>query len=269
MQSENTAGASTETENNAGESEGIASLGDMLALDEPGEQPGDDAGASGEESGSEETKPTKFNDLAGKLGLELDDLYKLEISQAEDGTPVTVENLKDYYAEQANIELRETEFEERRIKQEADLMKAQDELREIIAALPERAVKPEVLQKVREKHDAQMKLERKKTLDVIPEWADDERRTKDIEKMSEHLQQYGYPVNYLERVADHRMMKYIRDSYLREQRIRAALAKVKAGKPNPTKPSRPNGKGPSKRPLAGVKRGNTRNKLEAVFSQLD
>ena len=45
----------------------------------------------------EEAAPTKFNDLAGKLGVELDDLYKLEVSQAEDGTPVTVEDLKDHY----------------------------------------------------------------------------------------------------------------------------------------------------------------------------
>lgn len=268
MQSESTAGAEEQTIVEAEESAGIQSLGEMLAESEPLKTE-NDAGASGEDSGSIDTTPTKFNDLAGKLGIELDELYKLEVSQAEDGSVVTVENLKDFYADQGDIELRETEFEERRIQQEADLMKAQDELREIIAALPERAVKPEVLQKVREKHEAQMTLERKKTLDVIPEWQDDERRTNDIEKMSEHLQQYGYPVNYLERVADHRMMKYIRDNYLREQRIRAALAKVKAGKPNPTKPSRPTGKAPSKRPLAGVKRGNTRNKLEAVFSDLE
>lgn len=266
MQSENTAGAETETsEADAGD---IVSLGDMLALDEPDEQ-SDDAGASGEDSGSDKPKPTKFNDLAGTLGIELDELYRLEISQSDDGTPVTVENLKDFYANQGDVELRETEFEERRIQQEADLMKAQDELREIMAALPERAIKPEVLQKVRAKHEAQMTRERQKTLDVIPEWRDETKRTADIEKMSEHLQQYGYPVNYLERVADHRMMKYIRDNYQREQRIRQALAKVKAGKPNPTKPSRKTGKAPSKQPLAGVKRGNTRNKLEAVFSDLE
>jgi len=266
MQSENTAGAGTSEEQQA---PGIEHLGELLTEEDTGEAPKNGAGAQGEESGSEETKPTKFNDLAGRLGIELDDLYKLEISQAEDGTPVTVENLKDHYARQADLSLREVEYEERRIQQEADLMQAQEELREVMAALPEKAIKPEILQKVRDKHAAQMKLERKRTLEVIPDWADEKRRTADLEGMSEHLKQYGYPVNHLERIADHRQIKYIRDNWQREQRIRKALEAVRAGKPNPTKPSKPTGKAPLKTPLTGVKRGQARNKLEAVFSQLD
>jgi hypothetical protein len=263
MQSENTAGAEQIEE----QEPGIEHLGEMLEMDEP--QGSDDAGASGEDSGSDDPKPTKFNDLAGKLGVELDDLYKLEISQAEDGTPVTIENLKDHYAKQGDLSLREIEFEERRTQQEAELMQAQEELRELMAALPEKAIKPEVLQKVRSKHDAQMNLERRRTLEVIPEWNDADKRLADLEGMSEHLKQYGYPVNHLERVADHRQIKYIRDNWQREQRIRIALERVRAGKPNPAKPSKPTGKAPQKRPLSGVKRGNARNKLEAVFSELD
>jgi len=267
MPSENTAGATEQTIEE--QQPGIESLGEMLAMDEPGEQPGDDSGESGEASGSDDAAPTKFNDLAGKLGLELDDLYKLEVSQAEDGTPVTVEDLKDNHAKQADLSLREIEFEERRTKSEADLMQAQNELRELMAALPEKAVKPEVLQKIRDKHEAQMTLERQRTLEVIPEWTDQETRTADMEGMSNHLKQYGYPVDHLERVADHRQIKYIRDNWLREQRIRKALDVVKAGKPNPTKPSKPTGRAPRKKPLAGVKRGNARNNLEAVFSDLE
>lgn len=264
MQSENTAGAEpqiTEIENTEA---GINNLAELL------EDEATDAGASqGTDSGSDESKPTKFNDLAGRLGVELDDLYKLEVSQAEDGSPITVEYLKDFHAKQADFELREIEFEERRTEQEAEMMQAQEELREVLAALPKNAVKPEVLQKIRDKHDAEVKVERQRALQVIPEWRDEKKRTQDIEGMVEHLQQYGYPVNYLERVVDHRMVKYIRDNWQREQRIRQALAKVKAGKPNPTKPSIPTGSKPSKRPLAGVKRGNARSKLEAVFSDLE
>ena len=231
----------------------------------------DGAGAPGKPSGSKKQngKPTKFNDLAGTLGVELDDLYKLEISQAEDGTPVTVENLKDHYAKQGDFVLREIDFEERRTAQESQLMQAQEELRELMAALPERAIKPEVLQKVRDKHELQVKQERKKTLEVIPDWNDEKTRTADIEGMADHLKQYGYPVDYLGRVADHRQMKYIRDNWQREQRIRKALAQVRAGKPNPTTKQKPAGKAALKKPLAGVKRGNTRNTLEAVFSELD
>ena len=260
MESENTAGAEQTTDDQPG----IEHLGALLAEDEV-----QDAGASDDaESGSKKTAPTKFNELAGKLGIELTDLYKLEVSQAEDGTPVTVENLKDYHTRQADFSMREIEFGERRTKQESELMQAQEELRELMAALPEKAIRPEVLQNIRNKHDAQRKLENQRTLEVIPDWQDETIRTADIEGMTEHMKQYGYPVDHLARVVDHRQIKYIRDNWQREQRIRTALAKVKAGKPNPTTKQKPANKAPSKSALAGVKRGNSRNKLEAVFSEL-
>ncbi len=262
MESENTAGAEhTEEQQTA---PGIEALGDLLAADE------NDAGASKDDAdGSQDAPPSKFNDLAGKLGIELDDLYKLEVSQADDGSIVTVETLKDYYAEQADYSMREVEFEERKTKSESAIMQAQEELRELMAALPEKAIRPEVLQKIRDKHDAQGALERKRTLDVIPEWQDAKIRTADLEGMSEHMKQYGYPVNHLERIADHRQIKYIRDNWQREQRIRKALAAVKAGKPNPTSKQKPGNKAPLKSPLTGVERGQSRNRLEAVFSGLD
>ncbi len=230
-----------------------------------------EAGASeGEPHGSaEKSEPTKFNDLAERLGVELDALYKLEISQAEDGTPVTVETLKDFYAEQGNLTLREVEFEERKTQAETELMKAQAELRELMAELPEKALKPETLQKLRERHEATVQLERQRTMQAIPEWSDDKTRTADIEGMVEHLQQYGYPPSYLEQIADHRQIKFIRDSWLRETRIRKALEQVRAGRPNPTSKSKPASKAPQRAPLTGVSRGNARNKLEAIFSQLD
>jgi hypothetical protein len=261
MQSENTsAGAETIEE----AAPGIESLGELLQEMEP-----QDAGASDDAaSGSNDAAPKKFNDLAGRLGVDLNDLYKLEVSQAADGTVLTVENLKDYHAEQADFSLREFEFEERRTQQESEMLRAQTELQELMSALPEKAISPEVLAKVRAKHEAQAALERRRTLEVIPTWQDQETRTADLEGMSEHLKQYGYPVNHLERVADHRQIKYIRDNWQRETRIRKALAAVKAGKPNPTSKQKPANKAPSKRPLAGVKSGNSRNKLESIFSDL-
>lgn len=264
MESENMAGAD-ESGNEQQQSEpGIEHLGALLAEDEPG------AGAPNDDDagGSNTAAPTKFNDLAGKLGIELDDLYKLEVSQAEDGTPVTVENLKDNHAVQVDFSMREIEFEERRTQQESEIMQAQEELRELMAALPEKAIKPEVLQKVRAKHEAQATLERKRTLEVIPAWQDQETRIADLTGMSEHLKQYGYPVNHLERVADHRQIKYIRDNWQRELRIRKALAAVKPGKPNPTTKQKPGNKAPLKSPVVGTTRATSRNKLEDTFANL-
>lgn len=264
MASENMAGADENLDDQQATPD-IETLGDLLVADEPsaGALKDDDA------SGSKDAPLTKFNDLAGKLDMKLDDLYKLEITQAEDGTVITVENLKDYHAKQTDFSMREIEFEERKTQSESQIMQAQEELRELMAALPEKAIKPEVLQKVRAKHEAQATLERKRTLEVIPEWQDAKTRTADLEGMSEHMKQYGYPVNHLERVADHRQIKYIRDNWQRELRIRKALAAVKVGKPNPTTTQKPSKTAPIKQPLTGVKRGTSRNKLEAIFSDLD
>ena len=269
-QSENTAGAEAIEEQTAS----LESLGDLLLETEPGgnssessQRAGDDSGESGEESGSDDA-PTKFNDLAGKLGIELDDLYKLEVSQAEDGTPITVENLKDFHAKQEDVALREIEFEERKTEQEAALMRAQEEIQELLAALPEKAIAPQILEKIRAKGEARRLLENKKTLEVIPEWNDENTRTGDIEKMSNHLREYGYPVNFLESIQDHRMMKYIRDNMRRQERIKAALDKVRSGKPNPTKPTKVTGNAP-KKGAQTVKRGNARNQLEAVLTSID
>lgn len=240
-------------------------LGQLLQDSEPAAQnaasdnPGDDTPAA----------PKKFNDLAERTGLDLDTLYKLELHTAEDGTPVTIETLKDRYTADTGLTVREMEFEERKTREEGAILQAQEQLRELMAALPERAIKPEVLQKLRDNHEAKIAVERQRTLEIIPEWQDEARRTADIEGMAAHLERYGYPPTHLGQIADHRQLRYIRDNWQRELRIRKALEAVKAGKPNPTTRQKPASKSPAKAPLAGVKRGNYRDTLESVFSQVD
>lgn len=276
MQSESTAGAETATETNEAsgdEAVGIQALGELLQQSEPNadnENPGKGDGESGNSSeSSQRAKPQKFNDLAGTLEMELDDLYKLEVTTSEDGEPVTIESLKDLYAKQGEIEISAIEFEERRTSEEQKLLQAQTELREVIAALPKGAVKPEVLERIRAKHAEQAALEQQRTLDVIPAWQDVKTRETEITAMTQHLTAYGFPVNYLANVHDHRQMKYIRDNWQREQRIKKALAAVKAGKPNPTTKQKPAKGAPKKNSLTGVKKGKHRNKLEAVLSTVD
>ncbi len=276
MPSENTAAGAETTETASepgGEQVGIQHLGELLQQSEPGaekEEPGKDEGDGGNSSeSSQRAKPTKFNDLAGTLNLELNDLYQLEVSTSEDGEPVTIESLKDLHAKRGEIEMSAIEFEERRTSEEAKLLQAQTELREIIAALPSNAVKPEVLERIRAKHAEQSAQEQQRTLDVIPAWKDDKVREAEITAMTQHLTAYGFPVNYLASVVDHKQMKYIRDNWQREQRIRKALAAVKAGKPNPTTRQKPVKSAPKKNAVAGAKRRSHRDKLQAVFSEID
>lgn len=257
--------------NGAGDDAGLKTLAELLSAE--GESSGDDTGKTGEGAaagdGQKKTKPKKFNDLAGTLGMELDDLYKLEVAAGSDGTPVTVEQLKDLHAKQDQMVLREMQFEERRQQQESELIRAQSELRELIAALPEKAIKPEVMERIRKKHDDSMASERTKTLEVIPEWRDETRRTEDIRGMVEHLKGYGFPENYLSTVFNHRSMKYIRDNWMREQRIRRALELVKSGKPNPTTTAKATGKAPKKPAVTSPGKRKGRNRLEQIFSGVE
>lgn len=209
--------------------------------DTPGGDDGSDGGGD-----AEETTLRKFNDLAGRLGVELDALYALEISDA-DGEAVTIEQLKDHYTERGDFTVRQLEVEEQHAQREAELLRAQQELRELVAALPENALRPEVLDKLRAKREQHLAAERTATLDAIPAWRDEKTRLADIEGMGKHLASYGYPENHLGNISDHRQLRYIRDNYLREQRIRQALEAVRKGTPKPAPVAKPTGKPPQKR----------------------
>lgn len=215
-------------------------------------------------NGDKDAKPTMFNDLAESLGMELDDLYKLQVTTV-DGKTVTIEDMKALQGTQDDLTIRELEFEETRTAKEGALRQAQNELAEIVAGLPNGTLKPEVMEKLRAKNAARIEVEQSRTLAAIPTWNDEATRTADLVGMSTHLERFGFPTGYLASVSDHRMYVFIRESHLREQRIKNALAKVRAGKPNPTTPSRTVGKAPDKT-AAAPKNSNARDGLEAFFN---
>lgn len=219
-----------------------------------------DGAAAGD--GDKDAKPKMFNDLAESLGMELDDLYKLQVSTV-DGKTVSIEEMKALQGTQDAITIRELEFEETRAAKEGDLRQAQNELAEIVAGLPNGTLKPEVLEKLRVKNAARTQVEQSRTLAAIPTWKDEAARTADIVGMSTHLERFGFPAGYLATVSDHRMYVFIRESHLREKRIQNALAKVRAGKPNPTTSTKTVGKVTEK--VAAPKHSNARDGLESFF----
>lgn len=216
-------------------------------------------------NGKNDATPKMFNDIAESIGIELDDLYKLQVTTA-DGKTVSIEELKSLQTKQDDIVLRELEFEETRASKEGDLRQAQGELAEIVAALPDGTIKPAVLEKLRAKNATRVEVEQSRTLTAIPTWKDEAARTKDMTGMTAHLERFGFPGNYLGSVVDHRMFVFIRESHLREQRIKNALERVKAGKPNPTTPTKTAAKAPAK---TGARNPNARNGLESFFSTLE
>lgn len=244
------------------------SLAELLS--EPEVKASEDAtNDEGETSGNADknVKPEKFNDLAEALGISLDDLYQLQVSTT-DGKSVSIEELKALQTTQDDITIKGLEFEEARVKKEGELRQAQTELAEIVGALPNGTLKPEVLEKLRAKNSARLEIEQSRTMQAIPSWNDSKIREQDLTGMSTHLERFGYPVDYLASITDHRQIVYIRENFLREQRITNALKRVRAGAPNPKPAATIRSTVKTKQPATNRRNSNARNGLEAFFSDV-
>lgn len=189
-----------------------------------------DDGENSEETNSSFDDPSKPPDsmevLSKRLGFKPEQLYEVKIPLRDGAEPLTIGQLKDRIAEVVDLEQREMQFDQRRVKQEGEMLRAQTEIREILAMLPKESIKPEMVNKIRQRHEANMQRERQATLEHIPEWHDEKRRTEDIQGMIDLLADYGFDEGFIASVTDHRAIKFIRDMYIRDKRIKAALAKV-------------------------------------------
>lgn len=213
-----------------------------------GEEPNDDApqgddDSASRRSGHESAKkgaPKNFADMAERLGCKESDLYAIEFPAAADGAPRKLGELKDLLARQDTIAIAELKSSETQRKREADFLRAQSELDELLSQLPKEALKPEVVNAARKRREVHVERERARTLEAIPEWGDDERKGADVAGMSEFLNAYGFQKNFLMSVVDHRSLKLIRDFWQLTQRVDRALAAAKEVAPRSAQ--RPSGK---------------------------
>lgn len=216
--------------------------GKPLKTDEP---PPAGAGKAGEEDGSP-AKPKKFNELAERLGVEIDELYGLEIANAADGSPVTVQTLKDHHSKRSEFSVAQLQWEEARTRQQSELVRGNAEIRELLSAIPRDKLDPKILETVRAKVAENAKRERARTLELIPDWRDEGTMTKELEGMSEFLKGYGFPPDYLKTVFDHRAILMMRDAWRRETRVRAVLDEIEQDPPPALGKGKPQGKAPNK-----------------------
>lgn len=170
--------------------------------------------------------PESMEELSKRLGFKPEQLYNVKIPLSDGAEPLTIGQLKDRVGELVDLETRETQFEQRRMRSEGELLRAQTEIRELLAMIPKEHIRPEIVNKIRQRHDANMAFERRQTLEHIPEWRDEKRVAQDLQGMTEFLGEYGFDETFISTVHDHRAIKFIRDMYLRDKRIKAALAKV-------------------------------------------
>jgi len=205
-----------------------------LKIEEPVADTVDDAPPSDESASTTGKKPAlkpkKLKELSTYAKLSDDELYAIEVpSSLEGAEPYTIGKLKDLAAEHDEFKLNGLRRDQQFRETESKLLRAEQELRELFAALPKDAVK--ALDGVREKLTQTEAKERQRVLEVIPAWQDRETRLSELGAMVEHLKDNGFPESFLQSVLDHRVMRYIRNNMVRDARIKQALEKVKARKP--------------------------------------
>lgn len=184
-------------------------------------------GENTDDSSDDPSKPpNSMESLSKRLGLKPEQVYDVKIPMPQGAEALTIGQLKDRVGELVDFETREAQFEQRRIKSEGDLLRAQAEMRDLLGMVPKEHITPEIIDKLRKRHDDTMRRERALTLDHIPEWRDETKRTEDLQGMIDLLSDYGFDESFITTVQDHRAIKFIRDMYLRDKRIKAALAKV-------------------------------------------
>ena len=218
---------------------------------ETGKADGDESPADTTDSGApqqaaetpavEITPDLTLTELAKKLGVKSSDLFNTPMMLSDHGDPVTLGTIKDKLQDAERIRGRETDIEENALTQENALMVARQELRAIVAVLPE--ITPELAQKAQAHLNEQAKVERSALLNAVPAWRDEVVKTADTERIVEHLKPYGFSPNDLAAVYDHRLLKYVRDNMLREQKFRAARDSLKPNGKN-RKTNKPTGKRP-------------------------
>jgi len=190
----------------------------------------DDGEGSNRESGLDDDgngPVDSIDKLVKRHGLTAEQVYAIKVPMAQGGEPLSIGELKDRVGELVDLEQRELEFDQRRRTGEGELLRAQQEMRDLLALVPKDKLNPAVLEKIRAKHEATQASERRAVLEHIPQWQDEKRRTEDLQGMVELLAEYGFAPEFMATVVDHRAVKMIRDFYLMDRRIKTALAKVK------------------------------------------
>lgn len=177
-------------------------------------------------------KPKTFDDVAKLLGVDVAALYDLEIplrpgDGAKGGVAKKLGELKDYFSAQDDHRLDRLDWEERRDREQASIARERAELTELMGAIPPDKLNADIINAARRRIDAVVQSERRKTLERIPAWGDDNTRTVELEGIAEHLADYGFPAVALQGITDHRMLMYMRDNWLRMKRLQDALEKVK------------------------------------------
>ena len=222
----------------------------------------DDADDDGARAPKKVDVPKTLDAIAEGLGVEVADLYEIEIPLGSDQDAITLGALKDLGKAGSQIDLDRIEFEETKTRYENEQRKAAQNFADLVASLPQGAITDELVAKIHKQRAAIQEREEKLIAATIPTWSDPVARERDNKVMTDYLDEFGFPEGFLDTVVDHKTTALIRDAALRKHRLETALDQVRqvrnTGHGATTKPSKPK----SNRKASGPK-------TRAVTSQVD
>lgn len=179
-----------------------------------------------EDSDDPAVPPKDLNRVLKRLNLKPEQFDDVMID-IEGQEAIPFKTLRSRVADLVGLETEQVRFESHRLKAEGEILRSREEMRAILAMIPPDKLTPQLIDKVRTQHAQMQQRERQSTLDVIPAWSKQETMEKDTAGMKKFVSKWGFDSNWLDQITDHRAIKFIRDMYLRDLRIEAALAEVK------------------------------------------
>lgn len=239
----NTAEGQTDTgEAPDAKSDPLSDVVDILKnVDETDNQ--DDADDDGARAPQTVDVPKTLDALAEGLGVDVADLYEIEIPLGSDQEPISLGALKDLGKAGSQIDLDRIEFEETKTRFETEQRKAAQDFADLVASLPQGAISDDLVGKIHKQRAAIQEREERLIKATIPTWSDPVARERDNKAMADYLDEFGFPPNFLDTVVDHKTVALVRDAALRKQRLETALDQVRqvrnTGHGVTTKPSKP------------------------------
>ena len=179
-------------------------------------------GDTGDQSGA---AIGSIQELAERAGISVEELYKLNVPLADGRGVMPLGSLKDNVIEGQRVEQMRETFDSQRTEFENEMIRARQELNEIVGLLPE--LPPGLIAQAKQKHIAHQDKERAALLEVKPDWADPATFQRAQDDIFEVVSEYGYTRADMNLVLDHRLTKMMHDFSILKKRVAKANARMK------------------------------------------
>jgi hypothetical protein len=205
--------------------------------------------------------------IAERLGISMEDVYKLEVGMPDDGSTLTLTELKDLATERKRDVAERLEWETTQASQRNQIAAATAELQTLLGMLPAEMRTPDMIRQAQAKLEYTRGLEQQKLLQRVPEWRDPAQFEADFEAIRPHVAEWGFSDADLAGVYDSRLLAYIRHNALREKRLGELLEQTRKQRERRGSPRTTGGKPDST--IAPQRRGSNRDaKVEAITNLL-